>query len=121
MAIIAQHRALFNKSVNLGSHQLLSYASLLIVFWILTHCHMTDQIIAVHTFVVALWKVGIRARRSAFGIVALASLFAALWVGIGNGAHKNFETPTPVHIFPIFSPPRLTTDTVWLVLVLDWS
>jgi hypothetical protein len=24
-------------------------------------------------------------------------------------------------MFPIFSPPRLTTDSVWLVLVLDWS
>ena len=46
----------------------------------------------------ALWKVGIRARRFAFGIVALASLFVALWVGLGNGLHKNYETPTPVRI-----------------------
>ncbi len=56
----------------------------------------TDQIITIHTFVVALWKVGIRARRFAFGIVALASLFVALWVGIANGVHKNFETPTHI-------------------------
>jgi hypothetical protein len=26
-----------------------------------------------------------------------------------------------LYIFPIFYPRRLTTDTVWLVLVLDWS
>ena len=26
-----------------------------------------------------------------------------------------------LYIFPIFSPHCLTTDTVWLVLVLDWT
>ncbi len=89
----------------------------LTVFWILAHCRMTDQIITVHTFVVALWNrdVGIRACRFVFGMVALASPFIALWVG--NGIHKNFVTS----IFSIFSPPRLIADTFWLVLVLDWS
>ena len=67
-----------------------------------TNCHTTHQIITVHTFVVALWNVGSRARHFAFGIVALASLFIALWVGIGNGIHKNFATPTPVHISDLF-------------------
>ena len=61
-------------------------------------CLTTDQIITVYTFVVALWNVGIRARHFAFGIVALASLFIALWVGIDIGIHKNLATPTPVHI-----------------------
>ena len=46
----------------------------------------------------ALWTVGMRARRFAYGIVALVSLFIGLWVGLGNGLHKNFETPTPVRI-----------------------
>jgi hypothetical protein len=64
---------------------------------------MTDQIIAVHTFVVALWDVGSRARHFAFGMVALTSLFVALWVGIGNGIHKNLAAPTPVHFSDLFS------------------
>ena len=52
----------------------------------------------------ALWKVGIRARCFAFGVVALTTLFIALWVGIGNGVYKDFETPTPVsYIYIQFS------------------
>jgi hypothetical protein len=47
---------------------------------------------------VALWKVGIRARYFAFGMVALATLYIALWVIIGNEIHKRYETPTPVRI-----------------------
>ena len=74
----------------------------------------------------ALWKLkeGTRARRFAFGVVALATLFIALWVGLGNGLDSHgpnkYETPTPVRISDSLMP-RLTTDTVWLVLVLDWS
>ncbi|KAH8990251.1 hypothetical protein EDB92DRAFT_1763981, partial [Lactarius akahatsu] len=73
-------------------------------------------IITVHTFVVALWKVGIRARHFAFGMVALASLFVALWVGIGNGIHKNFETPTPYWcwIGPEYNGERLGGEYVWI-------
>jgi hypothetical protein len=48
---------------------------------------------------VAVWNVGSRTRSFAFGIIALATLFVALWVGLGNGLHKNYETPTPVRIF----------------------
>jgi hypothetical protein len=33
----------------------------------------------------------------AFGIVALTWLFVILWVGVSNGIHKNYETPTPVY------------------------
>ena len=47
---------------------------------------------------VALWGVGSRARYVAFGVVALAALYIALWVGIGNGIDKHYETPTPVRI-----------------------
>ncbi|KAI9442155.1 hypothetical protein H4582DRAFT_1847844 [Lactarius indigo] len=77
-------------------------------------------IITVHTFVLALWKVGIRARRFAFGIVALASLFVALWVGIGNGIHKNFETPTPYWcwIGPEYNTERLGGEYVWIWIAL---
>ena len=45
---------------------------------------------------VALWEIGTRARHVAFGIVALAALYIALWVGLGNDIHKHYETPTPV-------------------------
>ena len=57
----------------------------------------TYQILTIHTFMTALWRVGVEARCFAFGVVALTCLFVVLWVGIGNGIHKDFETPTPVH------------------------
>ncbi|KAH9083445.1 hypothetical protein EDB83DRAFT_15305 [Lactarius deliciosus] len=77
-------------------------------------------IITVHTFVVALWKVGIEARHFAFVIVALASLFVALWVGIGNGIHKNFESPTPYWcwIGPEYNAERLGGEYVWIWIAL---
>ncbi|KAI9442147.1 hypothetical protein H4582DRAFT_1926706 [Lactarius indigo] len=77
-------------------------------------------VLTVHTFVVALWNVGARARRFAFGIVALASLFVALWVGIGNGIHKNFETPTPYWcwIGPEYGAERLAGEYIWLWIAL---
>ena len=68
----------------------------------------------------AIWSVGSRSRHFAFGIVALATLFIALWVGLGNGLDKNFETPTPVSAL-IYSPLRLIVDITWLVLVLGRS
>ena len=79
---------------------------------------MTDQILTVHTFVVALWNVGSHARNFALGVVAVATIFIGLWVGIGNGTHRHYETPTPVCIF--FALLRHIADLVWLVLVLDW-
>ena len=45
----------------------------------------------------ALWRVGANARNFAFGIVSFICLFVVLWVSIGNGIHKDYETPTPVH------------------------
>ena len=45
----------------------------------------------------ALWRVGADARNFAFGIVALTCLYVVLWVSMGNGIHKDYETPTPVH------------------------
>ncbi|KAI9435760.1 hypothetical protein H4582DRAFT_1780533, partial [Lactarius indigo] len=80
-------------------------------------------ILTVHTFVVALWKVGVRALPFAFGIVALASLFVALWVGISNGIHKNFETPTPYWcwISPEYGSERLAGEYLWLWIALFTS
>ncbi|KAI0266783.1 hypothetical protein BC834DRAFT_113145 [Gloeopeniophorella convolvens] len=54
-------------------------------------------VLTTHTFVTALWRVGSHARGVAFGVVGVACLFIALWVGIGLSIHhKNYEVPTPV-------------------------
>jgi len=68
----------------------------------------------------ALWNVGVRARHFAFGIVALASLFVALWVGIGNGIHKDLVTPTPYWcwIGPEYKLERLAGEYVWIWITL---
>jgi len=64
---------------------------------------MSYQILAVHTFVAALWRVGLEARGFALFLVILVTIFGALWVGIGAGIHKHYETPTPVRYFHLFS------------------
>lgn len=43
-----------------------------------------------------MWNLGTRARGFALVQVILAFIFSALWVGIGTGIHKRYETPTPV-------------------------
>ncbi len=53
--------------------------------------------LTIHTFTTALWGIGAKARRFAFGVVALTWLFVGLWVSIGNGIHKDYEKPTSVH------------------------
>ncbi|KAH8990580.1 hypothetical protein EDB92DRAFT_1946522 [Lactarius akahatsu] len=81
-------------------------------------------IITVHTFVVALWEVKfIEARRFAFGMVALASLFVVLWVGIGNGIHKDLEAPTPYWcwIGDKYNLERLAGEYIWLWIALSAS
>jgi hypothetical protein len=77
------------------------------------------QILAVHTFISALWGVGREARLLSFGLVGLTCVFTTLWVGIPNGLHKDYEAPTPVRHPQAFHTPSLSTDTVQLVLVLD--
>jgi hypothetical protein len=52
--------------------------------------------LTVHTFIGALWRVRLQSRGLAFSLVGLTWVFGALWVGIGNGIHKNYETPVPV-------------------------
>ena len=60
---------------------------------------MILQILAIHTFVAALWRVGLEARGFALCLVGLVTIFVALWVGIGSGIHKHYEAPTPVRFF----------------------
>ncbi|KAI9508220.1 hypothetical protein F5148DRAFT_1198381 [Russula earlei] len=77
-------------------------------------------ILAAHTFISALWHVGFEARRFAFAIVGLTCVFIALWVGIPNGAHKNYEAPSPYWcwISPQFNAERLAGEYVWLWVAL---
>src|SRR5216684_2156647 len=62
------------------------------------HC----QFLAVHTFVTAVWRVGLKARGVAVGLVCLSCVFITLWVAIGAGMNKNYETPTPVRNSTLF-------------------
>jgi hypothetical protein len=80
-------------------------------------------IFTVHNFLVAMWRVGLRARHFAFGLVALTTLFVALWVGIGNGIHKNLVAPTPYWcwIGPDYKLERLAGEYVWIWLALSAS
>ncbi|KAI0254071.1 hypothetical protein BJV78DRAFT_1296867 [Lactifluus subvellereus] len=77
-------------------------------------------IMAIHTAVSALWGVGREARMLAFGIVGLVWVFTALWVGIGNGVHKNYEAPTPFWcwISPRYGSERLAGEYLWLWFAL---
>ncbi len=67
-----------------------------------------------------MWQVGLRARGFALGLVCLACVFITLWVGIGGGIHKNYETPTPVRNLTLFFPIISSLLTLLgSVLVLD--
>jgi hypothetical protein len=44
------------------------------------------------------WQVGLEARGVALSLVCLVCVFITLWVAIGAGNNKNYETPTPVSI-----------------------
>jgi len=76
--------------------------------------------LAVHTFVSAVFHVGLEARGVAFGLVCLACVFITLWVAIGAGIHKDYETPTPYwcSISPQFPGERLGGEYVWLWIAL---
>jgi hypothetical protein len=81
---------------------------------------MPRQLLALHTFITALWGVGIRARGLASGLVGFTWVFIVLWVVIGNAHNKNYEVPTPVGYFDHYLfISFLTMDTVCIVLVLD--
>jgi len=71
------------------------------------------QFLAVHTFIAALWRVGLQARGVAFGMVCLACVFVILWVSISASIHKNYYTPTPVR----YSTPPFSTLPLFLTLL----
>jgi len=77
-------------------------------------------ILATHTVITALWRVGIEARGFAFTIVGLTCIFIALWVGIANGVHRTYETPSPYWcwISPRFNGERLAGEYIWLWIAL---
>ncbi|KAI9445882.1 hypothetical protein H4582DRAFT_1804329 [Lactarius indigo] len=79
--------------------------------------------LTVHTFTIALWGVGARARSFAFGFVAFTCLFAVLWVSISNGIHKDFETPTPYWcwIGSKYNMERLAGEYLWMWIALFFS
>ncbi|KAF8502200.1 hypothetical protein F5888DRAFT_1177000 [Russula emetica] len=77
-------------------------------------------LLAVHTFVAAVLQVGLKARGVAFSLVCLACVFIILWVAIGAGIHKNYETPTPYWcwISPHFLGERLGGEYIWMWITL---
>jgi len=77
-------------------------------------------LLAVHTFIAALWQVGLQARGVALGMVCLACLFITLWITIGPGVHKNYEIPTPYWcwISPKFWGIGLGGEYIWLWIAL---
>ncbi|KAH9048657.1 hypothetical protein EDB83DRAFT_2227100 [Lactarius deliciosus] len=77
-------------------------------------------ILTIHTFTMALWSVGAEARSFAFVLVAFTCLFVVLWVGISNGVHKDFETPTPYWcwIGPKYNGERLAGEYIWMWIAL---
>jgi hypothetical protein len=61
--------------------------------------------LTIHTFIGALWpRARLQARGPAFGLVGLTWLFGALWAGIGNAVHKNYEVPAGVRSSNRFPP-----------------
>ncbi|KAI0276633.1 hypothetical protein BGY98DRAFT_694003 [Russula aff. rugulosa BPL654] len=78
-------------------------------------------LLAVHTFVAAVWQVGWKARGVALSLVCLACVFITLWVAIGAGIHKNFDTPTPYWCWinpNQFVGERLGGEYLWLWIAL---
>jgi len=65
-------------------------------------------------------QVGLKARGIAFSLVCLACVFIILWVAIGPGIHKNYETPTPFWcwISPRFPGERLGGEYIWMWIAL---
>ena len=67
-----------------------------------------------------MWQVGLEARGVALSLICLACVFITLWVAIGAGIHKNYDTPTPVHNPLLFFPILSSLLTLFgSVLVLD--
>ncbi|KAH9954601.1 hypothetical protein BC827DRAFT_1386756 [Russula dissimulans] len=81
---------------------------------------LTTLVLAVHTFVGALWRVGLEAPRFAFRLVGFVCVFITLGVSIGAATHGNYEVPTPYWcwVSPQFPGERLGGEYVWLWALL---
>ncbi|KAH9978832.1 hypothetical protein BGW80DRAFT_1249122 [Lactifluus volemus] len=81
---------------------------------------LTILLLGAHTFVTALWSVGIEARRPAFGLVGLICVFIALCVGLGNGLNKKYVAPTPYWccISHRFNAELLVGSYLWIWIAL---
>jgi len=77
-------------------------------------------LLAIHTFVAALWQVGLEARGVAWGLVGSACVFVTLWVSVGASIHKNYEMPSPYWcwISSHYSRERLAGEYIWLWVAL---
>jgi len=84
---------------------------------------LTTLVLAVHTFVAAMWRVGLQARGFAFGLVGIVCIFIALWVAIGASIHRNYETPTPYWCWlsPHYPAQRLAGEYIWMWVALFTS
>ena len=68
----------------------------------------------------AVLQVGLEARSVALSLVCLTCVFITLWIAIGAGIHKNYETPTPYWcwISPQYPGARLGGEYIWLWVAL---
>ncbi|KAA1473969.1 hypothetical protein DENSPDRAFT_780811 [Dentipellis sp. KUC8613] len=88
---------------------------------------MTTFVIAVHTFVTAVWKKGIHSRFAAFCIVGFIWLYVTLFTSIGLGLHakgdNRWVTPTPYWcwIGQQWAIERIFGEYLWLWITLGTS
>ncbi|KAA1473968.1 hypothetical protein DENSPDRAFT_840507 [Dentipellis sp. KUC8613] len=88
---------------------------------------MTTFVIAVHTFVTAVWKKGVRSRFVAFCIVGFIWLYVTLFTSIGLGLHAKgedrWDTPTPYWcwIGHQWALERIFGEYLWLWITLGTS
>jgi len=80
-------------------------------------------LLAVHTFVSALWRVGSKARGFAVFMVFLVCCYVTLWTSIGATVDKQYEVPVPFWcwINPRYTAERLGGEYVilWLALFIS--
>ncbi|TFY64241.1 hypothetical protein EVG20_g6012 [Dentipellis fragilis] len=88
---------------------------------------MTTFVIAVHTFVTAVWKKGVHSRFVAFCIVGFIWLYVILFTSIGLGLHatgdNRWDTPTPYWcwIGQQWKVERIFGEYLWLWITLGTS
>ncbi|KAH9978624.1 hypothetical protein BGW80DRAFT_1165386 [Lactifluus volemus] len=81
---------------------------------------LVTLLLGLHTFITALWRVGLHARWVAGISIALVVVFLTLWIGLGDGLNKHYITPTPYWcwISSHYTSERLGGEYVWLWVTL---